>query len=70
VGLRVERVRGELAAWWDEVIVENGPRYSHPGQWVHLWTDLWVATFEHLHYTLGHVVAVLLPLWAVWSLLT
>lgn len=68
MGLRIEKVKAEFEAWWEEVVVFNGPRYRNPREWVHLWVDLWGATFEHLHYSLAHAVAVLLPAWFLWEL--
>jgi len=63
MSFRISKVLDELDAWYAEVVVENGPRYRQPKEWVHLWIDLWGATFEHLHYTLAHVVGVGLPVY-------
>ncbi len=68
MGLRIERVKDELSAFYAEVVVENGPRYRKPKDWPHLYVDLFVATFQHLAYTLGHIVAVGLPIWAAYAL--
>jgi len=82
MGLRLKRVGDELRSWgeavvewWDEIIVQNGPRYLKPGEWVHLWVDLLGATiqltgrtFDRLHYTLAHIVGVGLPAYVLWRL--
>ncbi len=59
----------ELQDFWKEVVVENGPRYRHPKEWLHLWVDFWNSFFD-MNYTLGHIVAIGLPIgvvvWLVW----
>lgn len=61
MGLRIEKVKAEFEAWWEEVVVFNGPRYRNPREWVHLYVDWFGASFEHLHYSLGHWAAVTAP---------
>ena len=51
----------ELKDFWNEIVVENGPRYRHPKEWHHLWVDFWNAFFD-MNYTLGHIVAIGLPI--------
>lgn len=82
MGLRLKRVGDEfrswreaLVDWYDEMVVENGPRYRSPGQWIHLYVDIFGATIQlagrtldRLHYTLSHLVGVGLPLWGLWEL--
>lgn len=82
MGLRLKRVGDEfrswreaLVDWYDEMVVENGPRYRRPDQWVHLAVDVLGATiqlfgrfFDRLHYTLAHLIAVGVPLaYLVWG---
>ena len=59
----------ELREFWDEIVVENGPRYRDPRQWFHLWTDVWVA-FCDMNYLVGHVIAIGLPIWGIYELVT
>jgi len=84
MGLRLERVKTEMGLvveafedWWEEMVVQNGPRYQIPSEWVHLFIDFLGATlqlvgrfFDRLHYTLAHVVGVGLPLWALYHAFT
>lgn len=55
------KVLDELKVFWDEIVFQNGPRYKHPKQWVHLYADFWVSFFS-MSYTLGHVAAIGVPL--------
>lgn len=80
MGLRLKRVGDELRSfgeaavdWWDEMVVENGPRYRRPGQWVHLAVDVLGATIQlagrtldRLHYTLAHLIPVVGAAYLVW----
>lgn len=82
MGLRLKRVGDEfrswgeaLVDWYHEMVVENGPRYRHPGEWVHLVVDVLGATiqlvgrtFDRLHYTLAHVAAIGLPIYVLWRI--
>ena len=75
MGLRLKRVADEFRSfreacedWWEEMVVQNGPRFRRPDQWVHLWIDIFGATFQlfgrlfdRLHYTLAHLVGVGIP---------
>lgn len=73
MGMRLERVRDELVDFWDEVYYENHVikrRYGKPREWVHVWTDLFVSAFEHMHYTLGHLFAVGIPAYCLYKLFT
>lgn len=67
MGLRLRRVADELFDFYAEVVVENGPRYLKPKEWVHVYVDLFVSFFA-MSYTLGHLVAIALPLWGLWEL--
>ena len=60
MGLRIDKVKSELAAFVAEIITENGPRYRRPKEWPHLYVDFWVALFA-MSYTIGHIAAVLVP---------
>jgi hypothetical protein len=62
--LQTDKIGIELHAFWDEIVIQNGPRYRDPRQWLHLWTDFWVALCD-ASYTVGHIVAVALPIWAI-----
>lgn len=66
MGLRLQRVGDELYGFWSEVVLENGPRYLRPKDWPHLYVDNFVSFFA-MSYTLGHLVALALPLWALWE---
>lgn len=55
------KVAAELRAFWQEVVIENGPRYRDPREWVHLYVDFWVSFFS-MSYTLGHIFAVVIPI--------
>lgn len=82
MGLRMKRVGLELLSvwealedWYDEMVVENGPRYRRPDQWVHLAVDILGATIQlagrtldRLHYTLAHLIAVGAPAYLLWRL--
>lgn len=82
MGLRLRRVGDELRSagdalvdWYDEIVIDNGPRYRHPGEWVHLWVDLLGATIQlagrivdRTHYTLAHIAGVGLPAWGLYEL--
>lgn len=56
MGMRLERVKDEMREFYQEVVVENGPRYKHPKEWGHLYVDFWVSLCG-MSYTLGHVLA-------------
>jgi hypothetical protein len=60
MGLRLSRVREEIREFWAEIVIDNGPRYREPREWVHLYVDVWVSLFS-MSYTLGHVAAVGVP---------
>jgi len=59
--LRMSRVKDELKEFYEEIVVDNGPRYKDVREWSHLYVDLWVSLFS-MSYTLGHIAAVLVPL--------
>jgi len=61
MGWRVQKTRDEMKAFYDEIVVENGPRYKQVREWHHLWVDSWVSFFS-MSYTLGHVAAFAVPL--------
>lgn len=67
MGLRIEKVKDELIDFYAEVVVENGPRYRTPSQWPHLYVDLFVSFFS-MSYLLGHLVAIGLPIYALYRL--
>jgi hypothetical protein len=67
MGLRIARVTAELSAFYGEVVVDNGPRYKDPREWPHLYVDLFVSFFA-MSYTLGHLAAIGLPLYALWRI--
>lgn len=66
----VARTKVEIEEFIAEVVRDNGSRYRNPSEWPHLWVDLWVSLFD-MSYTLGHVVAFLVPaalvVWALFS---
>ena len=66
---KFDKVKAELQAFWDEIVVENGPRYKDLKEWPHLWVDFWVSFFS-CSYTLGHIVGIGLPLWVGYLLVT
>ena len=57
---KLSKSRAELIEAYEEIFVDNAPRYKHPLQWHHLYVDAWVSFFG-MNYTLGHVVAIGLP---------
>ncbi len=67
MGWKLSKTTEELKDFWGEIVVVNGPRYRNPKEWVHLWVDFWNAFFD-MNYTLGHVVAIGLPLWVLYAL--
>lgn len=62
--IQFDKYAQELKAFWQEVVVENGPRYRDWRNWGDLWIDFWNAFFD-MNYTLGHVVGIGLPLWTI-----
>lgn len=64
------KTKVEIEEFMAEVVRDNGPRYRDVTEWPHLWVDLWVSLFD-MSYTLGHVVAILVPAalvgWALFS---
>lgn len=67
MGVRLDRVKDELIEFYREVVIDNGPRYRDPRQWLHLYVDLWVSLCA-ASYTVGHVLAVAVPLALVLTL--
>jgi len=67
MGLRIEKVKGEIRDFVAEVFRENAPRYKHPKEWPHLYVDLWVSLFG-MSYTLGHIAAVAIPVAVILAL--
>lgn len=60
MGWRLDKTKAEIEDFVAEVIRDNGPRYSQPSEWPHLYVDVWVSLFS-MSYTMGHVVAFGLP---------
>ena len=82
MGLRLKRVWTEALSvweafedWYEEMVVQNGPRYAFPVEWVHLYVDILGATLQLLgrivdrsHYTFAHLLGVGLPAWGLYEL--
>ena len=66
MSFRMDKVKREMQEFYDEIVTINGPRYRQPREWVHLYVDFFVALFD-MNYTLGHLVAIGLPLWLIWG---
>ena len=62
-----DKAANELRDFWAEVVVQDGPRLKDPKQWGHVYVDFWVSLFG-MSYTLGHIVALGLPLLIIWLL--
>ena len=67
--IKLDKVKAELQNFWDEIVVENGPRYRDWRNWGHLWIDFWASLFS-MSYTLGHIVGIGLPAAAVIAIIT
>ena len=65
--LQLDKFAAEIRAFYDEIVVQNRPRYGDWRQWPKLWIDFWNALFT-CHYTLGHLVGIGLPLYALANL--
>lgn len=61
MGWRLQKSRDEIMDFWQEIVVENGPRYRLPGEWPHLYLDILVSFFS-MSYTLGHIVGIGAPI--------
>jgi len=57
----LDKTKQELQEFYQEVFVENKPRYTDVREWLHLWVDFWNSFFD-MNYTLGHIVAIGLPI--------
>lgn len=64
MGLRIDKVKKELKAFYNEVVVENGPRYKNWKEWHHLYVDIFVSFFS-MSYTLGHIVSFAIPVFLI-----
>ena len=66
--LQWSKVGDELRAFYDEIVIENGPRYRDIRQVPHLFIDFWVSLFA-CFYTLGHLVGLALypTIWYVFG---
>jgi len=64
--IQLDKVSQELHDFYDEIFIQNRARYKEPSQWLHLWTDFWVALFD-MSYTMGHLVAIGLPLYGIYA---
>lgn len=69
MGLRIDKVKNELADAWQQAIVENvRETLRDPKRFWHCYTDIWVEGIRALPYTLGHIVAVVILVAAFISL--
>lgn len=66
MGWRLDKSKAEIEDWMDE-LKENRERIQFIKEWPHIWVDFWGSLFEHMHYTLAHIVGIGLPLWALWA---
>lgn len=58
--MKLDKVRQEFLNFYVEMFRVNRHRYRDPKEWLHLYVDFWVSLFS-MSYTLGHVMAVLVP---------
>jgi hypothetical protein len=61
MGWKLDKTKRELKEFYDEIIVENGPRYKDPKEWPHLYVDFWVSLCS-MSYTMGHILAFIVPI--------
>ena len=66
LGTMLKKFGDEIKAFYEEVVVTNGPRYRDWRNYGDLWIDLWNSFFG-MHYLLGHVVGIGLPLWGIYE---
>ena len=60
---RMERSREELTDYWF-AMKESWAKREGWKDAVHFYTDIFVEAFRHLPYTLGHVAAIYVAVWA------
>jgi len=66
MGLRLEHVRDELGDYWYAVKDSFTKRdWKNPREWAHFYVDIPVETLRALPYTLGHIIAIGLPIFVV-----